>query len=190
VYLPRFGVAAGAERKPRWPAREPGRPDRGRPFHPLGLLTYHPVDAAASGNHAPNGRNLSIYRPVKLRGYEAAWATKAGRLEVLTGSRTPGTGYHGCTRNAGRPATTREGALRQGHARAADRFSKARPMYRSHDRECPRCGGPAYRVKRRKIDRLISLLFPRRRFRCSSMGCGWEGNLPVKPSPAPLARKR
>ena len=63
-------------------------------------------------------------------------------------------------------------------------------MYRSHDRECPRCGGPAHRVQRRKIDRLISLFFPRRRFRCGSMGCGWEGNLPVKPSPGPIAKKR
>jgi len=63
-------------------------------------------------------------------------------------------------------------------------------MYLSHDRECPRCGGPAYRVQRRKIDRLISLFFPRRRFRCGSMGCGWEGNLPDKSSSEPMAKKR
>ena len=63
-------------------------------------------------------------------------------------------------------------------------------MYLSHDRECPRCGGPAYRVQRRKIDRLISLIFPRRRFRCGSMGCGWEGNLPDKSSSEPMAKKR
>jgi hypothetical protein len=73
---------------------------------------------------------------------------------------------------------------------AAGSFSRARSMYRSHDRECPRCGGPAYRVQRRAIDRLISLFLPRRRFRCGSMGCGWEGNLPLRPSSAPLTRKR
>ena len=35
------------------------------------------------------------------------------------------------------------------------------------------------RVQRRFIDRLISLVRPRYRYRCRSMGCGWEGSLPT-----------
>lgn len=42
---------------------------------------------------------------------------------------------------------------------------------------CPECTGWLYRVRRRLIDRLISLIFPVVRYRCSSMGCDWEGNL-------------
>jgi hypothetical protein len=47
-------------------------------------------------------------------------------------------------------------------------------------RECPRCHGPAYRVRRRLIDRLISLIFPRHRYRCESWECRWEGTLRVE----------
>jgi len=43
--------------------------------------------------------------------------------------------------------------------------------------ECPSCHGRAYRVQRRPVDRLLSLIALRRRYRCGSMGCGWEGNL-------------
>ena len=46
-------------------------------------------------------------------------------------------------------------------------------------RECPYRLGPAYRIRRRSIDRLVSLILPRHRFRCTSIGCGWEGNLPA-----------
>jgi hypothetical protein len=37
-------------------------------------------------------------------------------------------------------------------------------------------------VRRRLIDRLVSLLTPVRRYRCHAKGwgCGWEGNLRVK----------
>jgi hypothetical protein len=38
-------------------------------------------------------------------------------------------------------------------------------------------------VKRRPIDRLVSLIWPQYRYRCRSMGCGWEGNFPVKRIP-------
>jgi hypothetical protein len=47
-------------------------------------------------------------------------------------------------------------------------------------RQCPRCQGPAYRVQRRVIDRLVSLIFPRHRYRCESWDCRWEGNFRVK----------
>jgi hypothetical protein len=33
------------------------------------------------------------------------------------------------------------------------------------------------RVPRRFTDRLISLIRPLHRYRCHSIGCGWEGNL-------------
>ena len=47
---------------------------------------------------------------------------------------------------------------------------------------CPRCNGPVYRVRRRFVDRLISLVVPVRRYHCHSMDpmCDWEGNLRVK----------
>jgi hypothetical protein len=58
-------------------------------------------------------------------------------------------------------------------------------MYRAGERECPFCHGPAYRVRRRLLDRIASLILPQQRFRCASIGCGWEGNLPLKTSPPP-----
>lgn len=164
---------------------------------PTGLV-LPPILALSRPAHgvkrsARTERNFLILCSVQPRGHGAAGATGSG-AGTLPESRTAGTGYHGWMRSLRavlpRPATPRESTLRQGHAPAADRFSRARPMYRSHDQECPRCGGPAHRIQRRKIDRLISLLFPRRRFRCGSIGCGWEGNLPVRPSPAPIAKKR
>jgi hypothetical protein len=41
---------------------------------------------------------------------------------------------------------------------------------------CPRCNGPIWRIKRRLVDRIVSLLTPVRRYHCSNY-CGWEGNL-------------
>ena len=44
---------------------------------------------------------------------------------------------------------------------------------------CPICSGPVERVRRRFIDRLVSLITPVHRYRCQAKGwgCGWEGNL-------------
>ena len=51
-----------------------------------------------------------------------------------------------------------------------------------HDSECvcPKCNGPVVRVRRRFVDRLLSLVKPTRRYRCfaKGWGCDWEGNLP------------
>ena len=41
---------------------------------------------------------------------------------------------------------------------------------------CPRCNGAAYRIRRRLIDRIVSLLTPIHRYHCANY-CGWEGNL-------------
>jgi hypothetical protein len=45
---------------------------------------------------------------------------------------------------------------------------------------CPRCQGAVMRVRRRAFDRLVSVISPRKRFRCAAFGCGWEGTLRVK----------
>lgn len=43
---------------------------------------------------------------------------------------------------------------------------------------CPRCGkGGLLRIRRRFIDRVLSLFVRQRRFRCTHSGCQWEGNL-------------
>jgi hypothetical protein len=47
--------------------------------------------------------------------------------------------------------------------------------------ECARCGGSNLeRVRRRLVDRLISLAWPQRRYRCHSLGCQWQGNRSAK----------
>lgn len=45
---------------------------------------------------------------------------------------------------------------------------------------CPYCNSPVDRVRRRFIDRLVSLITPVRRYRCRGHGwdCTWEGRLP------------
>jgi hypothetical protein len=42
---------------------------------------------------------------------------------------------------------------------------------------CPRCRGAVVRIRRRAFDRLVSVVSPRKRFRCAAFGCGWEGTL-------------
>jgi hypothetical protein len=45
------------------------------------------------------------------------------------------------------------------------------------DLHCPRCQGGLVRIRRRPVDRLVSVILPRRRYRCVAIGCGWEGTL-------------
>ena len=43
---------------------------------------------------------------------------------------------------------------------------------------CPHCGQHGLlRIRRRFVDRLLSLFVRQRRFRCTHSGCQWEGNL-------------
>lgn len=42
---------------------------------------------------------------------------------------------------------------------------------------CPHCGGRVYKIRRRAIDRIFSLVLDIRRFRCPSSECAWVGNL-------------
>lgn len=46
--------------------------------------------------------------------------------------------------------------------------------------KCPCCNGPVYRIQRRSFDRFINIFLPVYRYRCGSLGCSWEGNLPVQ----------
>ena len=48
-------------------------------------------------------------------------------------------------------------------------------------RSCPQCGDTALRVHRRVVDRLYSLFHPVYRYQCTSLECGWQGNLPRGP---------
>jgi len=41
--------------------------------------------------------------------------------------------------------------------------------------KCPRCGEPAYRVRRSPLDKFISLFRLVHRYRCSDAWCAWEG---------------
>jgi hypothetical protein len=48
---------------------------------------------------------------------------------------------------------------------------------------CPRCGEPVFRIRRRLIDRVISVVRPVQRYRCDALQCQWTGNLPHLPLP-------
>jgi predicted RNA-binding Zn-ribbon protein involved in translation (DUF1610 family) len=50
-------------------------------------------------------------------------------------------------------------------------------------RSCPQCGDAVLRVPRRLVDRAISLIRPVHRYQCTSLECGWQGNLPLRPMP-------
>ena len=47
--------------------------------------------------------------------------------------------------------------------------------------ECPWCGGfNLERVRRRSVDRRISLAWPQHRYHCHSLGYEWQGNRSAK----------
>ena len=52
--------------------------------------------------------------------------------------------------------------------------------YSSPGCTCPRCHDAAARVPRRLADLLLRMVMTISRYRCRSVGCGWEGNLRVK----------
>lgn len=58
--------------------------------------------------------------------------------------------------------------------------SFSRYRHPAHERVCPHCHGPVQRVRRRFVDRVVSLLKPVQRYRCRARGrdCDWEGTLP------------
>ena len=43
--------------------------------------------------------------------------------------------------------------------------------------QCPYCSGYAKRIRRRKIDRWMSLIRPVVRFECQNNHCQWVGNI-------------
>ena len=55
---------------------------------------------------------------------------------------------------------------------------------------CPMCGSDGLvRTDRRLVDRLLSALTPVRRFRCSNVLCGYEGNVRLPSPMEQLVRK-
>jgi hypothetical protein len=42
---------------------------------------------------------------------------------------------------------------------------------------CPQCRGDLFRIRRRLIDRMLSLFVPVQRYSCQRFSCKWEGNL-------------
>ena len=46
-------------------------------------------------------------------------------------------------------------------------------------RRCPECAGEISRATRLPVDRLVSLVKPVRRYRCSNFTCQWEGHLRI-----------
>lgn len=69
-------------------------------------------------------------------------------------------------------------------------------MYSEHREQSvyPQCSKPLRRIRRTPVDRLLSLFAPRKRYRCRTWGCGWEGTIrdeaatPVNPASGPLPR--
>lgn len=58
---------------------------------------------------------------------------------------------------------------------ASAQFHPCRPA-------CPRCKSGLVRIRRRLVDRIVSAIFPVRRYRCLAFFCCWEGTLPYKRS--------
>ena len=50
---------------------------------------------------------------------------------------------------------------------------------------CPLCGEHLQRIHRHPFDRLLSLVYPVRRYRCKRFRCGWEGTLRYRKGVAP-----
>lgn len=47
--------------------------------------------------------------------------------------------------------------------------------------KCRRCGDcDVLRIRRWPFDRLISLVYPVKRYRCLGAGCDWQGRLPAR----------
>jgi len=63
------------------------------------------------------------------------------------------------------------------HDRSRSSFYTASPIPHA----CPMCGQHGLiRIRRRFIDRVLSLFVKQRRFRCTQPGCQWQGNLREK----------
>jgi predicted RNA-binding Zn-ribbon protein involved in translation (DUF1610 family) len=46
---------------------------------------------------------------------------------------------------------------------------------------CPLCGEAVQRIHRHLFDRVLSFVYPVRRYRCKRFRCGWEGTLKLRP---------
>jgi hypothetical protein len=46
---------------------------------------------------------------------------------------------------------------------------------RFSDAQCPRCGSQLTRIHRRRVDRVLSMFVPVRRYQCKNHECAWRG---------------
>ena len=60
----------------------------------------------------------------------------------------------------------------------------------AREQSCPRCAGNLIRIRRRIVDRLLTLFVPVRRYECPYSCCGWKGNLRVRSGLAEKLRVR
>jgi len=54
--------------------------------------------------------------------------------------------------------------------------------------QCPHCGGNIHRVHRTRLDHLISVFVPVRRYRCANRECGWKGVRVTAPKSLPISK--
>ena len=62
--------------------------------------------------------------------------------------------------------------------------------YDPYDLRCPQCSFELIRVQRRFVDSLVSVFMPVRRFRCTSLACGFECNQRIRQPKRPLPSLR
>ena len=55
---------------------------------------------------------------------------------------------------------------------------------------CPRCAGNLIRIRRRVVDRQLSIFVSVRRYECPNSFCVWKGNLRVRSGAAEKLRVR
>jgi hypothetical protein len=68
--------------------------------------------------------------------------------------------------------------VRMKHRLLMTRETSCAPGTSEH--RCPRCAAHLIRVRRRVVDRLLSLFVPVHRYECSHYCCGWKGSIRVR----------
>lgn len=73
--------------------------------------------------------------------------------------------------------------LNNTHIPATNRHAHS-PVHAGLKPVCPRCGSSVFRITRRPLDRLLSLVAPVQRYKCraekANFDCMWEGVIPLK----------
>ncbi|MDF1529304.1 MAG: hypothetical protein P1R74_09260 [Sedimenticola sp.] len=115
-------------------------------------------------------------------GQQAGWENDAGHLATLNASISVSSVVRGDTLEIALIVTPTETSHKVINVlpavigyRPGDTSNSSRAYV------CPKCNGPVKRLRRRFIDRLVSLIIPVRRYHCRAIGwdCDWKGNLRV-----------